>query len=228
MKSKILCFLSLIVLSGAANAVTTSFFTSSQIATSVASGANSDTVSSSGYLFTYTRDKLFTGYADGSGTPIGRSVAISWPSGVEAQAVTVGPATGPAQITIQRIDGNVFDITGFTAELLANTAATGASFEVMPLLNGNDGFLNPITFDATGYYGYIFSYNDSPNYFGTTSLLKGFDTYTFSLFTDFALTGLTLVDASTPAPVPVPAALWLFGSGLIGLMGLSRKYKTPA
>lgn len=223
MKFKALCFLSLIILSGTANAVTTSFFTGSQIATSVASGATSDTVSSSGYLFTYTRDKLFTGYADGSGTPIGRPVAISWPSGVEAQAVTVGPATGPAQITIQRIDGNVFDITSFTAKLLANTAATGASFEVMPLLNGNDGFANPLIFDATGYYGNTFSYNDSPNYFGSTLSLKGFDTYTFSLFVDFALTGLTLVDASAPAPVPVPAALWLFGSGLIGLIGVARR-----
>lgn len=222
MKSKALCFLSLVVLSGTANAITTSFFNSSQIATSVASGTTSDTISSSGYIFTYTLDKLFTGYADGSGTPTGRSVAISWPNGVEAQAVTVGP-TGPAQITIQRIDGNVFDITSFTAKLLANTAATGASFEVMPLLNGNDGFADPLFFDASGYYGSTFSYNESPNYLGSTSLLKGFDSYTFSLFVDFALTGLTLVDASAPAPVPVPAAIWLFGSGLIGLIGVARR-----
>lgn len=222
MKYKVLFLLSLTVLSGTANAVTTSFFNGSQIATSVASGATSDTVSSSGYLFTYTRDKLFTGYADGSGVPIGRSVAISWPNGVEAQAVTVGPI-GPAQITIKRIDGNAFDITSFTAKLLANTAATGASFEVMPLRNGNDGFANPLTFFATGYYGNSFSFNDSPSYFGSTLPLKGFDTYTFSLFVDFALTGITLVDASAPAPVPVPAALWLFGSGLVGLIGVARR-----
>ena len=29
----------------------------------------------------------------------------------------------------------------------------------------------------------------------------------------------------TPAPVPVPAAVWLFGSGLIGLAGVARRKK---
>ena len=32
--------------------------------------------------------------------------------------------------------------------------------------------------------------------------------------------------ALTPAAVPVPAAVWLFGSGLLGLVGASRKRKT--
>lgn len=99
MKSYVLCFLFLFALSGTSNAVTTSFFNASQIATNVASGTTADTINSSGYLFTYTRDKLFTGYADGSGTPIGRSAAISWPSGVQAQQVTVGPAIGPARVS---------------------------------------------------------------------------------------------------------------------------------
>jgi len=31
---------------------------------------------------------------------------------------------------------------------------------------------------------------------------------------------------SDTAPVPVPAALWLFGSGLLGLMGLAKRAKT--
>jgi len=30
----------------------------------------------------------------------------------------------------------------------------------------------------------------------------------------------------TPSSVPVPAAVWLFGSGLIGLVGIARKRKT--
>jgi hypothetical protein len=216
MKSKIFFMLSVVVFSGAANAATTTFFDSSQVATNVASGATYDTVSSNGYLFTYTRDKLFTGGL-GMITPIGRPVAVAWPNGVEAQAVTVGPI-GPAQITIKRVDGNVFDIAAFTAKLLANTAATGASFEVMPLLNGNDGFANPLAFDATGYYNNTFSYN-----MPSTALLSGFDTYTFNLFTDFAFTGLTLVDASSP--VPIPTAFWLLGSGLVGLVGVVARIR---
>lgn len=30
-----------------------------------------------------------------------------------------------------------------------------------------------------------------------------------------------------PAPVPVPAAVWLFGSGLLGLLGVARGRRTP-
>ena len=30
-------------------------------------------------------------------------------------------------------------------------------------------------------------------------------------------------DVGTPATVPVPAAAWLFGSGMLGLIGMSRK-----
>lgn len=32
-------------------------------------------------------------------------------------------------------------------------------------------------------------------------------------------------DNFAPTPVPAPAAAWLFGSGLIGLLGLGRKRK---
>jgi ammonia channel protein AmtB len=35
----------------------------------------------------------------------------------------------------------------------------------------------------------------------------------------------SIVLNATTAPVPVPAALWMFGTGLIGLTGLARKRK---
>jgi len=111
----------------AANAATTVFFDSSQVAAPVASGVTSDTISSNGYLFTYTRDKLFTG---GTGQVIGRQVRVPWPDGVEAQAVTTPPpgvTDYKARITVQRVDGNVFDLTAFTAQLLANTAGAGGA-----------------------------------------------------------------------------------------------------
>ena len=31
-----------------------------------------------------------------------------------------------------------------------------------------------------------------------------------------------------PSPIPVPAAIWLFGSGLLGLLGLSRRRQKTA
>jgi len=38
--------------------------------------------------------------------------------------------------------------------------------------------------------------------------------------------GGTYLGDWTVAPVPVPAAVWLFGSGLLGLVGFARKKKT--
>jgi hypothetical protein len=183
------------VINSTANATTVVFFDSSQLATQVASGVTSDTINSMGYLFTYTRDKLFTG---GGSEPIGRMVRIPWPEGVEAQAVTAGPNPGKAKITVERVDGDVFDLAAFTAKLLANTAGAGGSFEVVPFLNGEEILPDPVVFDATGFAGSTFSYDTSPNPLGTTALLTGFDKYTIDLYVDFAWTALTLEGAPLP------------------------------
>lgn len=194
-------FLTLLMAGGigcaTAEAVTTQFFDPSQVATPVASGTTWDSISCQGYVFKYTRDKLFTG---GIGPdPIGRPVRVSWPTGVEAQAVTAGPATSGARFDLSRSDGGVFDLTAFSAKLLANTAGAGGAIEIMPKLNGEDGLSNPVTFQASGIAGNVFSYNEStPSYIGNTSLLKGFESYTIGLYVDFALTALTLVDPSAP------------------------------
>lgn len=197
-----------------ANAGITVFFNSSQVATDVASGDTWDKISSEGYYFTYTRDKLFTG---GGSTAIGRGERVKWPEGVEAQAVTTPPpgiTNQHASIRLQRVDGGVFDLTSFTAKLLANTAGAGGAIEIMPSLHGQDGFNDPLPFDVTGYYGQTFSFDTSPNYLGSTALLKGFDTYDISLYVDFALTALTLETAD----VPEPSSAILFGAGGIGLI----------
>jgi hypothetical protein len=184
--------------SGTAQAVTNIFFNGSQTATNVASGATSDTISSSGYLFTYSLDKWwYPTISLGPGTPTGRPQSITWPNGVGAQTLTAGPSgllttQVPATITVKRIDGKPFDLASFTAKILGNTAGAGASFEIMPVLNGIDGFADPLMFDATGIAGNTFSYS--------TPTLTGFDTYNISLWMDFGLTGLTLVDASLPEP----------------------------
>jgi hypothetical protein len=178
------------------HAATTTFFDSSQVATLVAEGTTWDKIRSNGYYFTYTRDKLFTG---GGPVPIGRYVRIPWPEGVEAQAVTAGPNPGKAKITIERVDGDVFDLNAFTAKLLANTAGAGGEFEVVPFLNGEEVFNDPFKFNASGYAGNSFSYNTTPNPWGqSTAPLTGFDKYTIDLYVDFAWTALTLVGAPIP------------------------------
>ncbi len=180
-----------LLLPQAARAVTTVFFDSSQTTNLVSSATTSDTISSEGYLFTVTRDKLFTGGV-GLTNPIGRSIRVPWPDGLEAQAVTAGPVLSGARIDIRREDGQLFAIESFTAQLLANTAGAGGRWEIMPLLNGEDGVPDPFTYNATGNAGNRFSYN--------TPELSGFDAYKMTLYVDFALMSLTVVDASLPPP----------------------------
>jgi hypothetical protein len=182
-------------------AATVTFFDASQVATLVTEGTTWDKVRSSGYYFTYTRDKLFTGGLGGD--PIGRPVRIPWPEGVEAQAVTAGPNPGKAKITIERVDGDLFDISAFSARLLGNTYGAGGEFEVVPFLNGEEILPDPVKFNATGFYGQTFSYNTTPNPWGQSTLpLQGYDKYTIDLYVDFAWTALTLIGApvlGTPA-----------------------------
>lgn len=190
------------VIACAALAGTTTFFSPSQVATNPASGITSETYVSDGYRFVVTRDKLFTG---GTGHIIGRTVRVPWPQGLEAQAVTTPPpgvTDYKARMTITREDGKVFDWNVLTFKLLANTAGAGASLEIMPTVNGEDAFADPLYFLASGYYGNSFSYNETPNYWGCTALLKGFNTYNVTLYVDFALTGLTFT-----AVLPCPADL---------------------
>lgn len=176
-------------------AVTTVFFDGSQTTNVVATNATSDTISTAGYLFTYTRDKLFTG---GTTNVIGRPVRVNWPDGLEAQYVTT--TTNKAEITVRRVDGAVFDLTAFSAKLLANAGA-GRAIEIVPLLNGQEPLNDPLYFDVSGNYGNVFSYDTSPNYLGTTAALTNYDTYVITLTLDYALMSLTLTDASLPPPV---------------------------
>lgn len=184
---------------------TTIFFDSAQIVTQVATGTTSDTISSEGYLFTYTRDKLFTGGV-GLTNPIGRPVGIVWPQGIEAQYITTGPTPGNAKITVKRVDGHVFDLTAFTAHLLSNPGA-GRSIEIVPMLNGEEPLKDPLFFDVSnGAAGTEFAYNTSPNYYGSTAALTNYDTYVINLSLDYAVTALTL---HTQAPNHPPSDISL-------------------
>ena len=182
---------------GCAWATDTTFFTSNQVATLVSTGVTSDTISSEGYLFTYTRDKLFTGGV-GLTNPIGRSVRVPWPQGIEAQVVTSGPNPGKARITISRVNGGNFDLPAFTFKLLANTAGAGARLEIMPVRNGEDAFSDPFYFEASGYGGMSFTYTTAPSYLGSTAGLTNYEGYKVALYVDFAFTALSLHDASIP------------------------------
>lgn len=193
----ITALLGVLVAPGMAWAGTSVFFNSSQATNWISSNAASDTISSDGYLFTYTRDKLFTG---GTTNIIGRPIRVFWPEGLEAQYVTT--ITNKAQITIRRVDGAVFDLTAFSAKLLANPGA-GRAIEIVPFLNGDEPLNDPLPFNvSSGFYGSVHSFNlTTPSYIGSTANLTNYDAYVLNLTLDFALVSLTVVDASIPPPV---------------------------
>ena len=174
-------------------AATNVFFNSWQTATVVATNMTATTIRSRNYLFTYSVDGWWSAYPGGPTT--GRLQPVSWPNGVDAQTITAG-SSGPlsqqisASITIRRVDGQPFDLQIFTGKILGNTAGVGAAFELMPQLNGNDAFPNPLTYDATGIAGQSFGY---------APMLTGYDTYILNLWMDYALTQLTVADASVIA-----------------------------
>jgi hypothetical protein len=201
------------MLSGPARAVTTVFFDTSQTTNLVATGTTSDTVSSEGYLFTYTLDKLFTG---GTTNILGRSVRVKWPDGLEAQYVTT--TTNKATVTVSRLDGAVFDMPAFSVKLLANPGA-GRAIEIVPFLNGEEPLNDPLVFDVSGgYYGSVHSFDTStPSYIGSTAGLTNYDGYKITLTLDFALTALTVVDASLPPPPDPFVAIAPLGGGVIEL-----------
>lgn len=187
-----------LIFTGRGNAMLTTFFSPDQTMTPGTPGVTSDTIYSNGYQFTSTMDKLWS--PTPGGPPTGRFTVIHWPDGVQAQAVTTPPpgvTDYKARITINRVDGAVFDLTSFTAKLLANTSGAGGAIEVMPMLNGEDGLNDPVMFSASGFYGQTFYYDEStPGYLGNTTLLKNFDAYKLGLYVDFGLISLTLVDDS--------------------------------
>ena len=85
--------------------------------------------------------------------------------------------------------------------------------------------------DAAGQANFLFSTNDVG--IGESSMFFFLDTEA----TQYSLSGeFDLLCADTdcissvystfaPSAVPIPAAAWLFGSGLVGLMGIARRNK---
>lgn len=74
----------------------------------------------------------------------------------------------------------------------------------------------------TGTDQFLIAANDGSGWSGDTgfSMLGGSGSYDIEFYD-----GLTLmvVDASPVLATPVPAAVWLFGSGLVGLIGLAKQ-----
>ena len=79
--------------------------------------------------------------------------------------------------------------------------------------------LNPAPYGDI--YGGGFSGANPAGTFIATSAPTGLESLLGQAFGDFRF-------AAAAAPVPIPAAVWLFGSGLLGLIGVARHRRTNA
>lgn len=179
------------------------------------------------------------------------SACVFWGFGATAQAITVineveSNDTFNVAQDVGPHDGSI-DIIGFREAKPTNingegdwfvfdgTAADQISLQVIDVSGGtNTAFISVLElFDPPGN---LIGFDE-----GDIPLYEAFISQTLSItgqyaalvygFTDsvefdyrLEIRGLT----PTASPVPVPGAVWLFGSGLLGLVGLAKRKRTAA
>jgi hypothetical protein len=128
----------------------------------------------------------------------GAELAMFDDSDFGGTALTIGDAGGQVVFTDNGGSWNAefFDVNGIS----------GGSIT----LSVDNSFVLGMTWDGGSTY-----YTDS-----SYTLVSAPDDYGIA-FTDGEVTGRTL--AIDVAPIPVPAAVWLFGTGLLGLVGVARR-----
>ena len=144
-------------------------------------------------------DSDFIQFDFGPYTTNGGDLAMFDDSDFGGTALTIGDAGGQVVFS-DNMDGS------WNAEVFDVNNISGGSIT----LSVNKNFTLGITWDGGTTY-----YTDS-NY----ALVNAPDDYRIA-FQGQQVVGRTL--AIDVAPVPVPAAVWLFGSGLLGLVGVARR-----
>ena len=174
---------------------------------------------------------LLLAYQSANAVSINGSVEIGGPfqpvdDGSPANVVGLDVATG-VEFTN---NGLVLDSSGDLSGLAFGQSVTMTDFQFDPSLSPN-----PVTVWSTGGFSFTMdsvTINTSPR--STTELsLSGTGTVSGTGYDDtpgqWNFTAQTANDvtfswsSSTVSAVPVPAAVWLFGSGLVGLAGVARR-----
>lgn len=122
---------------------------------------------------------------------------------------------------VATINGNLQALNGgnpSTATTIEGSSAAGAGVWDNGTPSGTSGWYSngPITGNALGGAENLYYVTGNG---GTTAKVSYTNIGTASL----SASGLTLAGSGSPPPVPLPPAVWLLGSGLLGLAGVARR-----
>ena len=149
-----------------------------------------------GHYYFYTKDSL--------GTVFGVEIA-----GGDAKDFTDTFGDSPGKVKLW--DGSNSTVSG-------EARATGSTVEVAILLTDFNTFLGRTLTAADLANSYLGVAKSNPSAFNT-------DLYANENFAEAIGSGVEYDTMLLTSAVPVPAAVWLFGSGLIGLVGMARRKK---
>lgn len=107
------------------------------------------------------------------------------------------------------------DILGYSFSMSGLSTSGGRTTTVATVSSPASGASWSAFTATTGYVGVLSESNEFFTSISFTKSASGSDSFTISDF-----------HYATAAPVPVPAAVWLMGSALLGLVGIGRKKKT--
>ena len=111
-----------------------------------------------------------------------------------------------------------------------NYASSGINISGSYSINGSNTTTSSNSYDTASvdyYYGIRPDYNRD-GVFRMAILGDGVNTAYGSLLANVSANSYSNVNYSAPIPTPVPAAVWMFGSGLLGLIGFARRQTKEA
>ncbi len=170
----------------------------------------------------------------------GAASSIGEVSAFNSAGLAVGSNTMTATFTVSATPGTVsfgFLSSPYMSTMLASGGVSANANQLMSV-SIYKGSTNVFSWQPDGILGNVFGGTESADPFTLNSSLTAnalfapgsgsFAAATNSLSTGTYILKITManyVNATSATVVPLPAAAWLFGSGLLGLVGLARSRK---
>jgi hypothetical protein len=141
---------------------------------------------------------------------------------VDQTQTTLGTAAGDTAVKV----GNAASSASTFYTAVTAGANTGAQGTWAATMSQGGGALNEVTEIFGGGGNANFASLSSTT--GAGALFSGYWTLSFNAASGAATAALLTWNPTTVGSVPLPAAVWLLGSGLMGLAGVGRRRKDQA